>query len=225
MSIKSFEVTRYSKPISMFKLKENDEVVSVSKKENREVVVITNKGYALKYNTDEIPVVGLKTSGVKCINLSQGDYVISGYVSDQDKEYLSLFTDKNTSKRIKEMEILKTSRAKKGSLIIKTPKSKEYNIIRAYASNSKTIFGIVSEGIGYIKSSDINIMDKNSVGSSITKKNIEDIFVVTKLKSFMEKKNIDEVKEEAKEENENQAEQKKEVVNLTMSDFFEEFKI
>ena len=83
-----------------------------------------------------------------------------------------------------------------------------------------------------MKSSDINIMDKQSVGSTITKKNIEDIFVVTKLKEIKinneESKEIKEEKQEVKEEtklNEVKKEKKETKSQLTMSDFFEEFKI
>ena len=83
-----------------------------------------------------------------------------------------------------------------------------------------------------MKSSDINIMDKQSVGSTITKKNIEDIFVVTKLKEIKlnneEIKDVAEEKQEIKEETktpEVKKEKKETKSQLTMSDFFEEFKI
>ena len=35
--------------------------------------------------------------------------------------------------------------------------------------------------IGYLKSSDINIYDKQSTGMTFTKKNVEEVFLVTKL--------------------------------------------
>ena len=221
MSLSLFEVTRYTKPIMMFKLKEKDELVSVSRNDDEDVIVVTKDGLALKYNTNEIPVVGLKTSGVKCINLNAKDYVINAFVVNPNKEHITLFTNRNTAKRIKIDDITKTSRAKKGSLIIKSPKSKEYNVFRAFNTTSKTIFGIVDGTIGYIKASDINILDKLSVGSSVTKKNIEDIFVVTKLTVITKNQESEENKKDIK----NEEEKKDKIVNLTMSDFFEEFKI
>lgn len=232
MVLKDFEVSRYTKPITMFKLKDGDELISINKNDGEETLVITKEGNALKYNTSEIPVVGLRTSGVKSINLSDSDEVISAFVVSPSKEYVTLFTDRNTAKRVKIDEIAKTTRAKKGSSIIKSPKSKAYNLFRGYNTNSKTIFGILDGDIGYMKSSDINIMDKQSVGSTITKKNIEDIFVVTKLKEIKinneESKEIKEEKQEVKEEtklNEVKKEKKETKSQLTMSDFFEEFKI
>ena len=221
MRLKDFAVSRYSKPITMFKLKDDDEVVSVSNNSGKDTVIITNSGYALRFNTDEIPEFGLKAGGVKAIKLSDDDTVSSAFVISENKEYLAIFTDKNTAKRIKVEDIEMSSRAKKGSLIIKSPKSKKYSIFKAFNISSKSIVGIVDGSIGYLKSSDINIMDKQSVGSVITKKNIDNIFVVTKLKEI---KSSELKEKETKKETSDEVKPKEEK-QLTMSDFFEEFKI
>lgn len=220
MRLKDFAVSRYSKPITMFKLKDDDEVVSISNNSGKDTVIITNSGYALRFNTDEIPEFGLKAGGVKAIKLSD-DAVSSAFVISENKEYLAIFTDKNTAKRIKVEDIEMSSRAKKGSLIIKSPKSKKYSIFKAFNISSKSIVGIVDGSIGYLKSSDINIMDKQSVGSVITKKNIDNIFVVTKLKEI---KSSELKEKETKKETSDEVKPKEEK-QLTMSDFFEEFKI
>ena len=228
MTLNSFEVTRYSKPMMMFKLKDDDEVVSVSRYQGNQVMVVTDDGYALKYNSDEIPVVGVRASGVKSIKLSTDSHVVSGFVINDNKDYLSLFTDKNTAKRIHIDDIDLSTRAKKGTSVIKSPKSKKYNIVKAFNTNSKSIFGIIDGTIGYIKSSDINIFDRLSTGSVFTKKNVDNIFVVSKLidttkdKEDTSDKNIDDDEKPQKVE-EKPKETKK--VQLTMSDFFEEFKI
>ena len=221
MRLKEFAVSRYSKPITMFKLKDDDEVVSVSNNSGKDTVIITNSGYALRFNADEIPEFGLKAGGVKAIKLSDDDFVSSAFVISENKEYLAIFTDKNTAKRIKVEDIEMSSRAKKGSLIIKSPKSKKYSIFKAFNISSKSIVGIVDGSIGYLKSSDINIMDKQSVGSVITKKNIDNIFVVTKLKEI---KSSELKEKETKKETSDEVKPKEEK-QLTMSDFFEEFKI
>ena len=221
MRLKEFAVSRYSKPITMFKLKDDDEVVSVSNNSGKDTVIVTNSGYALRFNTDEIPEFGLKAGGVKAIKLSDDDVVSSAFVISENKEYLAIFTDKNTAKRIKVEDIEMSSRAKKGSLIIKSPKSKKYSIFKAFNISSKSIVGIVDGSIGYLKSSDINIMDKQSVGSVITKKNIDNIFVVTKLKEI---KSSELKEKETKKETSDEVKPKEEK-QLTMSDFFEEFKI
>ena len=230
MELKDFEVSRYTKPISMFKLKDNDELLSVSIDEGNDVIVVTKDGYVLRYDRDEIPLVGLRTSGVKSIKLGDKDEVVASFTINESKEYISVFTDKNTAKRIKIDEINKTSRAKKGSLILKSPKSKKYNIFKCFGTGSKTIFGILDGLIGYMKASDINIMDISSVGSTFTKKNVDDVFVVSKLKDVKEliNDNTLEQNEEIKAEKKEsviEEEPKKNKEQLTMSDFFEEFKL
>ncbi len=220
MSIKDFEVTRYSKPVMMFKLKNNDELISVSRISEEEVLLITKCGMSLKYKTSEIPLLGLKTSGVKSIKLGSEDYVINAFIINPNKEFVTIFTDKNTSKRVKISDINLISRAKKGIKIINSPKSKKYNIINAFNSSSKTIFGILREDIAYIKSSDINIMDTKSVGSVISKKEINSIFLLSTLKVI--KKEV-EIKEEIIEEVKKEVTPKEK--KLTMSDFFDEFKL
>ena len=255
MILKDFEVSRYIKPILMFKMKEDDELLSVSRYDGSKTVVITDNGIALRYNTSEIPIVGLRTSGVRSIKLDEGSHVVGSFVVNDNKEFVTIFTDKNTAKRVHIEDITLTSRAKKGSSIIKSPKSKTYNIIKAFNTNSKTIFGVLDGSIGYLKSSDINIMDKSSTGSIFTKKNVDNVFMVSKLiditnQDVSEKeKDTEEVKQvveentepEIKKEKEETIKEKKEVKEvkevkekktspkkekqLTMSDFFEEFKI
>jgi topoisomerase-4 subunit A len=230
VSLKLFEVSRYTKPISCIKLKDRDELVSVSRCDGENTVVVTSDGYALKYSTSEIPDLGLKTSGVKSIKLNSDATVVNAFVVSEFKDYLCIFTDRNTAKRIHIDDLDKTTRAKKGSAIIKSPKSKKYTVIKAFNIGSKNIFGIIDKEIGYIKSSDISILDKASTGATDTKKNVDNIFVVTKYTDITnqpkeEKVLIEESKEVVKEETKEEVKEEKKDQQLTMSDFFEEFKI
>lgn len=221
VSLKSFVVTRYTKPITSIKLKDNDEVVSVSFDQGNNTLIATKNGYVCYFNTDEIPVIGLKASGVKGIKLVT-DEVVSGLVF-ADEEYLTIFTKQGTAKRIKVSELIKTSRAKKGSLIIKSPKSKKYEIFKVFVSSSKTIFGLLNEDVLLIKASEISIMDKVSVGSNTYKGSLLDIFKSKKLlvvSEVTDKESKVEVNAEQKEEIKEQV-----IEELTMSDFFDEFKI
>ena len=223
MPLNVLEVSRYTKPISMFKLKEDDELINVSRFDGKEAIVITNDGYGLKYNVSEIPVVGIRTSGVKAIKLNAFAQVVNGFVVNPEKEYITLFTDKNTAKRIKITDIEKTTRAKKGSIILKSPKTKKYEIIKAYPTSSKSIFGLIDGEIGYLKSSDINIMDVASTGTTYTKKNVDNIFQVSKIIDITNEKDMP--KKEKVEIIEEPEEKPKKEKQLTMSDFFEEFKL
>lgn len=233
--LSNLPVTRYSKPMTIFKLKDKDEVVSASINDGV-VYIVTENGFALKFNKEEIPVVGLKTSGVKGIKLVS-DSVVSAFVTNENHEYITIFTDKNTAKRIKLEEIDYSKRSLKGDNILHSPKSKKYKITECYAGSSKTNYGLIREETETIKSSEINIMDKSSTGSTISKKDLTDVFKEARLKviddvklenSEVSNEEKDNSNESVKEENVSKKEDKpkKEVYEtLTMSDFFDEFKI
>ena len=167
-------VTRYSKTMTAIKLKDDDELVSVSVYDN-EVVIVTNNGYYLRYLTEEIPVVGPKASGVKGINLS-GDYVVYGGCINENHEYLNVYTNNNTAKRIKLSDLKILTRAKKGTMLIKKNKTVTYLIINAYLTTGRDTIIIKSDSeIKELKNSEISIMDLASNGSSIGKGHIDKI--------------------------------------------------
>ena len=237
--LSNLPVTRYSKPMTIFKLKDNDEVVSASINDGV-VYIVTENGFALKFNKEEIPVVGLKTSGVKGIKLVS-DSVVSAFVTNENHEYITIFTDKNTAKRVKLEEIDYSKRSLKGDNILHSPKSKKYKITECYAGSSKTNYGLIREDTETIKSSEINIMDKSSTGSTISKKDLTDVFKEARLKviddvlpniseheesSSVETPKKEEKTQELKEEPKEDKKQEEQVYEtLTMSDFFDEFKI
>lgn len=228
-------VARYSKPMTIFKLKDNDEVISASLNDGV-VYIITENGFALKFSKEEIPVVGLKTSGVKGIKLVN-DKVVSGFVTNDNHEYITIFTDKNTAKRVKLDEIDFSKRSLKGDNILHSPKSKKYNIVKTYAGTSKTNYGLIDGTGELIKSSDINIMDKSSTGSALSKKNIEGIFKEARLKviddtpveTMVKEESVKHleapIKEEVQEVKKEEKKKPEVIETMTMSDFFDEFKI
>ena len=240
--LSNLPVTRYSKPMTIFKLKDNDEVVSASLNDGV-VYIVTENGFALKFNKEEIPIVGLKTSGVKGIKLVS-DSVVSAFVTNENHEYITIFTDKNTAKRVKLEEIDYSKRSLKGDNILHSPKSKKYKITECYAGSSKTNYGLIREDTETIKSSDISIMDKSSTGSTISKKDLTDVFKEARLKviddvqlstpEHEENNNVEPpkkeekaqvVKEETEEPKEDKKQEEQVYETLTMSDFFDEFKI
>ena len=215
VAIKDFEVTRYSKPMTAIKLKDNDELINadISKEE---VLFVTNKGLALRFNTNEIPVVGSKASGVKGINLKD-DYCI--YASPINKEeYLNIYTNYKTIKRLKLSDITPISRAKKGNMLFKKAKTKDYKILFAYLTETKDVnLYKIDTDIHELKNSDIPIMDIASTGSQVKfnydlfalKKELVDLTKTT----AEEPKEVEEIKSTKKEE------------QLSFDAFIDDFKI
>ena len=208
-----YEVSRCSKPMTAIKLKNNDELVSV-KLDKKDTLIVTNNNYYLMFSSDEIPVVGAKASGVKAINLSN-DYVVSSNQVDETKEYLNIFTNFNTAKRVKINELNKFTRNKKGSQIIKKNKTKDYKTISAFITDSKSINVVKTDSdVIEIKNSDIKLMDTNSFGSNYTN---------LKVINVSEKYEIIKGKEDKIEENVKKEEEKQE--QISFDSFVDSFKI
>lgn len=204
-------VSRYNKSYTAIKLKGNDEVVNVTiTKPN--VLIITKTGYYLNYKSSEIPVSGPKTSGVKGINLKD-DEVISGVTYYDEDEYIDVFTNQGTAKRIKLKDLNTLSRAKRGTTLIKKVKTTNYELLSAFITNSKDTIGIkCNNDIITLKNSEIPINDLASTGSVITKQKLTKAFISKELK-LIEDKDIElpKLKEETKE--------------LTIDDFIDDFKL
>lgn len=193
-----YNVTRYNKEMAAIKLKDGDSVVSATLGD-KELILVTKNGLALKFDAEEIPTSGVKTAGVKGIALKDDDEVIGGFTLGEKDEYVTIFTDKFTAKRIKCSELEKTGRAKRGSLIIKKVKATAYHIERAIPASSSTAFALkYVDEIKKIKASDIPIMDTSSTGSSISKTAFLDVMCVPEVEKV-----ADGVELEKKEEEEN----------------------
>ncbi len=195
--MKDLVVNRYSKTLTAMILKENDELISVSDSSDM-ALIVTNNGYYLTYEEKEIPVVGPKASGVKGINLVN-DFVIFGGCFDKSDEYLNIYTNNKTAKRVKLEELKPISRAKKGNLILKKTKTVTYLVEYANITNSKDIILIKSDSeIKEVKNSEIPIMDVTSTGSNITKNQIDDIDLkkeLIRITNVLEENKKEEVKD------------------------------
>ncbi len=212
--MKDYEVQRCNKPIVAMRLKDNDELVCVNKDKGN-VVLVTENGYYLNYKSEEIPVIGAKASGVKGINLKE-DIVKSMISYNDELEYLTIFTDNKTAKRVKLSDLEKHSRAKKGNLIMKKTKTVIYKILVVLGTSARDLILTKADSeINILKNSDIAIMDLASTGSSISKYKLD-----TAAKVALKEKVIS---EEDKKENEEDI--KKEVKPMTMADFIDDFKI
>lgn len=188
-SLNEFKVNRYSKPMCCMNLKNHDKLVSVSNIDGNNIFITTKNGYALRYNTSEVSIVGIKASGVKSINL-KNDEVRSGLVFNS-ADYITVITENGTGKRIKLNEFELSTRARKGILLVRDVKTNPYKILKTFV-NTKNIL-IVTDEIKHLKVTELPIVDRYSTGTVINKKGIKDCFELVELtKKTKENKEIEE---------------------------------
>ena len=215
--LQDLKVQRYSKPITLMKLKEGDRVINVTKAEE-EIFITTHSGLGLRYKTEEVPVTSLRGSGVKAINLKD-DTVASGQ-SFTNGDFLIVITDKGTAKRVKIDEFEITSRARKGVQVIRDVKTNPYHIIDAFVVTHKDEIGILTDEITYYKVTSFPICDRYQTGTQVTKDKIHKAFTKTEVTE-----NKKETKEEKKEEpkQEEISLEKVDEQIMTIDDFLDDF--
>lgn len=176
-----FKLTRYSKPTSCIKLKNHDLLISAMIEKEDAVFLTTNTGYGLSFLTEEIPVVGIKASGVKSMNLKDEKIVSVNNFSYNQEEFITIITDKGTAKRVRLSEFPISTRARRGLLVVREVKTNPYSIIKSFIVDHRKYLGIKNSKIKTLKITELPILDRYSTGTQISKKEISDAFIVSEL--------------------------------------------
>jgi topoisomerase-4 subunit A len=180
--LKEFRLQRYNKASSCMNLKDNDKVISAMVEEYDTVFLTTNTGYALSFKTEEIPVIGVKAAGVKAMKLKDDYLVAVNNFSYNEHEFVSVITTKGTGKRVRLSEFELSTRTRRGILLIREVKTNPYEILTTFIDDSRNFIGLKNGDINIIKNTELPIADRYSTGSSVSKHNLTNAFIVATLK-------------------------------------------
>lgn len=179
--LKEFKLLRYNKATSCMKLKDNDEVLSVIEENYDTVFITTNTGYGLSFKTEEIPLIGVKASGVKAMMLKDDHIASVNNFSYTTHEFISIITTKGTGKRVRLQEFELSSRTRRGIQVLREVKSNPYEVLATFIEDPKNYIGIRNEDIINLKLTELPIADRYSIGSQISKRELNDAFVIATL--------------------------------------------
>ena len=160
------------------KLKDDDELVSTLLINNERIGFLTNIGYCLIINSDDINSTGRATIGVKGIKLSDGDYVVAARkIKDNAKEIITI-SKKGIVSRTDIDDFGISNRATKGS---KVQKLKEEDSMADFLpiNDKKDITIVSTKGLITLEKDSIPKTSKGSVG--IIGKKINNKEIVTNL--------------------------------------------
>ncbi|GAD44598.1 type IIA topoisomerase, A subunit [Streptococcus constellatus subsp. pharyngis SK1060 = CCUG 46377] len=179
--------TYKSKSVKFAKLKnEDDQIITLSPIKLDDVMLVTQNGYALRFNIEEVPVVGAKAAGVKAINLKKDDVLAAAFIANTDSLYI--LTQRGALKRMAVADIPVTSRANRGLQVLRELKSKPHRVFQAGpvfgeqpaeldlfssdnpAAEEEQILSIVSsKGTTYeVNLADLGLSERTSNGSFIS---------------------------------------------------------
>lgn len=168
--------TYKSRAISAIKLKTDSarllNVFLVAPAAKREVLLVTQHAYALRYDLAEVSVSGKQAVGVKSINLKEGDQVIGFYVLNPEFEQLmtlGLITQRGAFKQLAVDDINLITRAKRGVQIMRELKTKPHRLVDSvcYGQNHELLLTTGSQRHITIKTSDFPVDSRYSNGSFV----------------------------------------------------------
>ncbi|KRL93044.1 DNA topoisomerase IV, A subunit [Limosilactobacillus equigenerosi DSM 18793 = JCM 14505] len=91
------------------------------------IVAISKEGYGLRFNVDELPVTGLRTAGVRAINLKDDDQLVNiALVNEAD--HLALITQRGAFKEMRVSDLELGARARRGNLVLHKIKTNPHQI-------------------------------------------------------------------------------------------------
>ena len=177
--------TYKSKSLKFAKLKnEDDQVIALAPIKLDDVMLVTKNGYALRFNIEEVPVIGAKAAGVKAINLKKDDVLAAAFIANTDSLYL--LTQRGSLKRMAVADIPVTSRANRGLQVLRELKTKPHRVCsagpvfgeavdfdlfttEAEASEDQILQVLSNKGTAYeINLADLSLSERTSNGSFIS---------------------------------------------------------
>ncbi len=138
-ALKDYHVQRYSRAIKTMNLKKGDDMIfaGLVTKES-ELFLATKMAYGVRFPLEEVPVTGLRTAGVKGLNLKEGDEAVSAVMIDAEQTPdLVLATQRGAAKKMKLSEFESGSRAKRGVVMLRELKSNPHRVVAVIGTTGK----------------------------------------------------------------------------------------
>ena len=146
-----FYAQRYNRTLKAMRLKKGDAMVAAKlARPSDDIALFTAGAYGLSYSLDEVPITGVKTGGVKAINLKDQDKVVAFNLLEKDsKDHFVLVTHRGAVKKLARKELEPATRAKRGVVVLRELKSNPHRIVDVqYGSAEDVLIPVLENGLG-----------------------------------------------------------------------------
>ncbi|GKV68228.1 DNA topoisomerase 4 subunit A [Sporosarcina sp. NCCP-2716] len=166
-----YQVQRFGRSYKAMNVKKGDRLIDARiVKGSEDVLLVTHQAYILRFPLSEISTTGVRTAGVKGINLKTDDYVISMDVITDSSASVIVATQRGTVKRTSLKEIEIGGRAQRGLMILKELKKNPYRVAGAKLTGpEETLVLATDKGVRIeLTPKEIRLSDRTSNGSSVS---------------------------------------------------------
>lgn len=169
--ISLYQAQRYSKPLVAINCKGEDEVVDVHVTDgHQDVFLATNTGYGLWYHESEVKIIGQRAAGVKAMALKEDEEIVAGKVFEENSDpSVLLATQRGAVKRMRLKEFEKSSRAKRGVVMLRELKNNPHRVVGLQLTQGQEILFLETENgtVQEINAGSFKASDRYSNGSFV----------------------------------------------------------
>ena len=167
-SLEEYTKTKKKSGILAINIKEGDELASVFLVKDEDIVITTEFGNAIKFNSMEVGATSRATSGVKGITLKPEDAVSCAVPIHDKNDELAIFSHNGIGKKIKLSELPNQKRAGKGLAVAKLDEG-NYLSAATLISPDDTVLIVGNLTSVCISAKDIPSLGRASSGNQLIK--------------------------------------------------------
>lgn len=171
-ALDEYTKTRKRTGIAAITLRDEDSIASVSLIKDEPIIMLTKQGMCIKFNSSEITPTSRATSGVKGINLNEGDEVIATLVVRDNADTLGIFSNGGFGKRIAANDLVLQHRGGKGVICYKGDDTVASGALLSDEDNVLVIG--ISNSI-CIPAKDLPILSRPAAGNIVIKDRIQSV--------------------------------------------------
>ena len=168
-SLEEYMKTSKKSGIAAIGLREDDELVSVNLIKDEDVIIITEQGMAIHFNSLEVGASGRTTIGLKGITLKEDDKVVSTLVVRDTKDDIAIFAENGLGKKFSLNELPIQKRAGKGLICYKTSDISGPVVAASLVNNDDNVLVCGDRTSICIKADEIPLLGRTAVGNQIIK--------------------------------------------------------
>ncbi len=165
--LSELQVSRSNKTMVCMKIGALDSMISssISYSKDDESLLVSENGYGLMYDVDQIAASSTKSKGVKSMNLEKNDHVSDVIMVPKQIDQVLVFNHLAQVKRMKLEEFAHLKRPAKGNRICKMVKSKPSQIVKVLCVTDKPL-EIMMDDYTTVSAKDISLMTASSTFSN-----------------------------------------------------------
>ena len=164
--------TKKKTGIAAITIKEGDELAVVSLIKDEQLILVTEKGMGIRFDSKEISPTSRTTSGVKGINMGDDDRIVAAIPVRNANDKLAIFVHGGMAKKFSLDELPIQKRAGKGLMCYK-PTNATGNVAAATLIEDTDNVLIIGDSSSIcIAGDEIPVLGRSSIGNQVIKNNV-----------------------------------------------------